>query len=246
MRLGCKHIRFVPHTLCALLAVVVLACSGGVANAGTVSPVFFEIEVESSLGSATHTVMTESGDVEFDPDGPLGPTWSWFDFGIELEDIATLNYATLTVVGDPQIGMSFALTAGEADTTVTITTAQLSFDPFDTSGRASAGIGLTETGGDPVATMTGAGYNGSAYTAFYNDVAWDASPYLPYLETTGSDSIEDDSGSVAFPEAVSSMQVQYSFVLSAGDQANGSTTYIIPEPASFLLLALGGLVLRRR
>jgi MYXO-CTERM domain-containing protein len=58
---------------------------------------------------------------------------------------------------------------------------------------------------------------------------------------------DNTGGWLEIPGAVSSMQVEYSFVLSAGDQASGSSNYaIVPEPAGLALLVVGAALVRRR
>ena len=229
------------------LALVVLLCASSTAWAGEVSTTFFAIEVESSLGSESWSI--DSADVDFDP---VTDTWTWAGAGISLGEVATLNQANLTIVGDPQIALGFALTAGMADTTVTITSAILSFNPLvNPDGAASAGVTLTQTGGDPTATLVGlTGDLGSTYAGYYNIVPPGTvfAEFIPGLttETTISDS-GNTGGWIPIVDTVSSMQAQYSFILSAEDQASGTSNFlIVPEPAGFALLALGGVVLMRR
>jgi hypothetical protein len=228
------------------VAVLLGMSAGGVA--GEISTTFFAIEVQSALGSESWSIA--SADVDFDP---TTDTWSWMDSDIQLGDVATLNQATLVIVGDPQIAMGFALTAGGADTTVTITSAILSFGPFvNPDGAASAGLTLTETGGDPIANLVGlAGDVGSAYAAYYNVPPGTVfAEFVPGLTTDTTISDDGDTGGwVLIADTVANMQAQYSFTLSAEDQASGTSNFlIIPEPAGLALLAFGGIsaLARRR
>ncbi len=223
-----------------LLTLGVLVCVNPVAVAGEVSTTFFAIEVDSALGSESWSIA--SADVDYDP---LTDTWSWEDANISLGDVATLNQANLIIMGDPQIAMGFALTAGAADTTVTITSAVLSFDPLvNPDGAASAGVTLTESGGDPMANLVGlAGNNGSTYAAYYNVAPGTVfAEFVPGLTTGTTISDSDNTGGwVPIGATVSNMMAQYSFTLSAEDQASATSNYlIVPEPAGLLLLALGG------
>jgi MYXO-CTERM domain-containing protein len=215
--------------------------------AGEVSPTFFMIEVESSLGSESWSIA--SADVGYDP---ATETWNWTSSGaIQLGEVARLDQGFLTIVGEPQIAMGFAVTAGEADTTVTITSAVLSFDPLaNPTGAASAGLTLTEVGGNPPAQLTGLGGDmGSAYAAYYNTPP--GTVFAEFVSSLQTGTTVSESGStggwVAIAEPVSSMQAQYSFSLSAGDAASGTSNFlVIPEPAGLVLLVLGAAVVVRR
>jgi MYXO-CTERM domain-containing protein len=230
----------------ALLAVSALFCSSGLATAGELSDTFFRIDVSNAEDSAFFEILSE--DVEYDPE--LGG-WTWSDIGIALGGVATLDQATLTILGDPQITLNFAMTAGSLDTTVAISSAVLSYAPFvNPDGLASAGLTLTESNGD-TATLTGLGGSGNAYVASYNappgTIFAEFVPQLYVSEQYGSASDSGSTGWLPISDTVANMQAQYSFLLTAGDQASGTSVFvIIPEPAGLALLALGGLVIGRR
>jgi len=225
--------------------IALVLCAAAPAMAGTLSATYFHIRAQSTLGDEEWSFLTS--DVPYDP---ATHTWSWMLGGSEpLGSVATLTAANLMIVGDPQIAMGFALSAGEADATITITTATLAFGSMaNPDSIAAAGITLTRSGAPHMATLTGNGYNGSAYTALIDGTPWSESPNLPYIETETSASLSDNTGGwLGVPGVVSSMQVQYSFVLSAGDQASGTSNWMmVPEPTSLALLAIGALFLRRR
>lgn len=239
--------QFSPCFVAVTVTLFLFAATGSAA-AGTVSDVFFRIDVESSLGSEYLEVLTSDPDVHYDP---VLHMWTWRGSGIALGDVAFLNSAGLTVVGDPQMAMDFSLVAGAADTTVTISSAVLSFDPLeDVLGSASAGVTLTQTGGDPTASLIGlAGEHGNAFAALFNGPPGNVfAEFIPELHTQASTSASDDTGGfIPFGQTVTSMQLQYGFTLTAGDSASSTCVYVIPEPASGILLTLiGGLALRRR
>lgn len=230
----------------SFLTLVVLGAVTLTAQAGEVSSTFFAIEVTSDLGSESWSIASE--DVDYNP---ATETWSWNASGIALGDVATLDQAFLTIAGDPQIAMGFALTAGAADTTVTITSAVLSFDPLvNPDGAASAGVTLTEAGGYPPASLVGlAGDLGSAYAAYYNVPPGTVfAEFVPALYTSTTTSGSGNTGGwVLISDTASSMQAQYSFTLSAMDLASGTSNFlIVPEPAALALLAAGALALLRR
>ena len=236
------------HAILIIGAICVCAFGTDAANAGSVSSVFFEIQVNSSLGSASWSINSDDPGVIYNAGTQ---TWSWSDTVIGLGDVAILNQANLTIAGDPQIALGFALTAGAADTTVTITSAVLSFNPLlNPTGAATAGLTLTETGGAANAFLNGlAGDFGHAYAAEYNVPPGTVlGEYVAGLTTTTTTTGSGNTGGfVAIPGTVSSMQATYSFVLSAGDQASGTSNFIIvPEPATLALLGCVLLFARRR
>jgi hypothetical protein len=239
--------RLFPRAWFVALAAALLVVCSATTLAGEVSTTFFTIEVESTLGSESWSIASE--DVDYDP---LTFTWSWNGANIALGNVATLNQANLVIVGDPQIALGFAVTAGVAETTVTITSAVLSFDPLvNPDGAASAGVTLTESGGEPMASLVGlAGELGSAYAAWYNVPPGTVfAEFVPGLATATTISDGGNTGGyVPIADTVVSMQAQYSFTLSAGDQASGSSNFlIVPEPAGLALLGLGGgIALARR
>jgi hypothetical protein len=181
-------------------------------------------------------------------------TWSWSTGLHTLANGAMLNDATLTIVGDPdpspRIGLTFSANAGATDTTFTIRTAVLTFDSPLASAETLAAPSLTLTReGDPhTAWAWGTGGNSGsyAYAAYYNGLM--DYELLPGLTTETSETQSDFTGWNAASGAVSSMNVIYSFELSAGDQVSGSSNYVItPEPASVVaLVVLVGLVSSRR
>ncbi len=240
-------VRITPRILRCLVVAGVFIALCGPAWAGEVSTTFFTVEVESDLGSESWSIA--SADVNFDP---LTNTWTWTGANIGLGDVATLNQAFLTVIGDPQIALGFAITAGAADATVTLTSTVLSFSPlFNPDGAASAGVTLTEGGSNPPANLVGlTGDLGSAYAAYYNVPPGTVfAEFVPSLTTNTTTSDSGNTGGwVLISDTVSSIQSQYSFTLSAGDLASGTSNFlVVPEPAGLALLLIGAMAwLRRR
>ncbi len=228
------------------LAAGAFLLGGATAVGEEISTTFFMIEVESTLGAASWSIA--SAEVDFDQ---LTHTWSWAGPEMQLGEVATLNHASLVVVGDPQIALGFAITAGPADITVTISSALLSFDPLvNPVGAASMGVTLTECGGDPAASLVGlAGDAGSIYAAYHNVPPGSVfAEFVPGLATgTTISGAGSTGGWVPIADTVGSMQALYSFGLSAGDEASSTSNFmIVPEPLSLALLGLGVITLARR
>ncbi len=240
----------IPRVSRALVLGAVLLSISSLAFAGSVSETFFRIDVDNGVESASFEVASDSPFVNYDPGTD---TWSWNSAGqfIDLGNVASLDQANLMVIGDPQISMGFALTAGALDTTVTITSAVLSFTPFgNASGVASTAMTVTDNNANG-AQLTGIGGSGSAYLATYNTPPGTLFSELIGAITVGPGSSgsanQNTGGFVPISGTVSNMVAQYTFVISAGDQASGTSNFVIvPEPASMAMLVVAGLVLCRR
>ncbi len=214
---------------------------------------FFEIEASNSSGSGTWSVSSTDASITFDPN--IGG-YTWFSSGpINIMDgpmlIATLNYAGVTVIEDPQINLFFGVQAGNVDTTFTIRSTELSFPTINSAvGTASAGLALTgATGGHGIATNDG----NDIYLAQYNGLVpggTDFASFHDMLETPPGDTNTDTSdgvGPTPIGVPVSSMSAQFQFTLSAGDILGGTSQYVItPEPSALAGIGLAALALVRR
>jgi hypothetical protein len=157
-------------------------------------------------------------------------------------DIATIYGVEIgiKVAGDPYIDFGFAAHAGLSNTHFSFTSNVLLINPALTNAVASAwaqvipGMYASIVSGDFGSKVYRAEYNGG--TVFADLVS---APVYGYgSEVAPSQSI---------PGQVSSMQVQWGLTVSAGGQASGLSHFdVIPEPASILLLGLGGLSLLRK
>lgn len=168
--------------------------------------------------------------------------------------MATIDSLSVTYIADPAVNLNFAVTAGGANTTFTIQSALLSFPVMNNPvGYASATATLTDINGNG-ASLTGLlGNNNDLYQASVNGSAW---AYLVDSFTAGAYAmaVGQDRRPVTAPNwetipgAVSSMQSMYSFTLSAGDSASGTSHFeiVVPEPATLALLGLGCVALRKR
>lgn len=236
----------------AIAVLAVFAVAGAAAQAGSVSSTFFRIDVDNGVDSASWEVDVTSPFVSYDAGTQ---TWDWNAGGqfVDLGSVATFASGNLQVQGDPRITMGFALTAGDLDTTITITTTVLSFDTLTApTGVASVSMTLTDNGSNGANLVGLGGDAGNAYAAYQNIVPPGAvfAEFVSSLSAApdGSDIGGGDTGGmIPMGGPVSSMQVVMQFVLSAGDQASASSNYVvIPEPAAVVLLGVGGVLLARR
>ncbi|MCA9244224.1 MAG: PEP-CTERM sorting domain-containing protein [Phycisphaerales bacterium] len=223
-----------------------------VASAGF-SENFFEIEASNSSGTGTWHVSSTDASITYDPN--VGG-YTWFSSGpINIMDgptlIATLNYAGVTVIEDPQINLFFGVQAGAVDTTFTVRSTELSFPTIASPvGEASAGLALTgATGGHGIATNDG----NDIYLAQYNGLVpagTDFTSFHSMIETPVGDTNTDVSagiGPTPIGVPVSSMSAQFQFTLSAGDILGGTSTYVItPEPGALACVGLAAIALIRR
>ncbi len=168
-------------------------------------------------------------------------------------ELGRIEQLSMELIGDPAVGVNFAVSAGASDTVFTITSATLVFAPLASSiGYASAAVTVTDLDLNG-ASLTGL-LGGKAYQATFDGGTLFASLIDPVIAPVGGPMNSHDRLPVlptlwqAMPASVSNMQGQFSFALSANDSASGTSYFevIVPEPASLALLGLGALVLRRR
>jgi hypothetical protein len=198
------------------------------------------VTANSSVGSATHSwdLPSASGQLVWSLD-------SKYDFLATTGGlIGSLNQAVVTLEGDPSVGLSFAVSAGNAATTFTITTASVSF-PGMTGAQGFASAGVTLTDGNPLpgngASLSLTKNHTGLYQATYNGGTTFAELLGPLsIATKGSVSASTDSGLQAIGGTVTDIQASYSFMLSANDRASGTSQFeVVPEPSVFALILVG-------
>lgn len=168
---------------------------------------------------------------------------------------------SIEYIADPIVNLNFSVAAGNSTTTFMIGSALLTFPTINSaSGRASAAFTVTDLLGDG-ATLTGLTglTNNSGYTSAVNGVAGPVMvgarftdllsvPILAAPLNSATDSEQSPgAGYTPIAGSVSSISSWIKFSLTANDLASGTTFFeVVPEPASLVLLALGGLLIRRR
>ncbi|MGD9721088.1 MAG: hypothetical protein AB7O59_03420 [Pirellulales bacterium] len=158
--------------------------------------------------------------------------------------LATIHAFGVELDGDPGVSLGFFVTAGAAPTQMTITSSTVTFDPiFNPLAFATAAITVTDLNGNG-ASASGLFPGTAAYQAVYNGSTVFANLVSPVM--AGADS--SATGSERFPAlgmttivgAVSSIQSQFDFMLSAFDSASGTSRFFVtPEPTGLALAGLG-------
>ena len=218
----------------------------------TLGPTFFTITATNASGSGSFTLASNDPSITYDN---INDFYQWSGSGIAImsgpNQIALLESAVIGAQGDPQLSMSFDVVAGSTDTTFSISSTTLSFGPFlNPQVAASNGVTLTDrTLPGNGATLAGNNFIGDVVTLDAN-----GGPFLSGISgvtvvppnNSNSGSVTTG-GLVGVAGSVFSMAMHYDFVLSAGDAMSPTGIYVFtPEPATLSLLALGGLLIRRR
>lgn len=245
--------------LLSLAGVALLAASS---HAGVIAQI--EIIAENDQGTATWTrTVQPSLDGSFSWTSPTGGPLA---DGV-LSNGVQIFGAGLGWIHDPVVTSSFNMSAGLSNTTITVNSAILSFDPI-VNGAAVANASITVTDSATFGTagqlwIQGLQGNNSAFAARVRsgnladplNLPTDLFALVPGSSSqifTGS-THTFTGASASFPAfdlvpgTVTEIRSQFRFTLSAGDRAAGTSYFeIIPAPGSAGVLALGGLMAARR
>lgn len=253
-------------TACGVVGLaLVLTAVSGTALGSVSGPYVLEMAVSNAAGTETCQYNVPIGMLRTDDEEPGMHSWSLpteivltsTQSGVEL---ATVKGLSVEYWDDPQVRLNFNVIAGAADTSFTINSSKVAIGLTNPYAYASASVTLTDGIAGGGATLTGQYAGGMMYEARYNDGASKYTNLLvcnPLTAPANFTSTLSDRypGPVSSTDrtviggSVTNAQAQVSFLLSAGDQANGTSRFDVsatPEPATLALLALGGLVMRSR
>lgn len=240
----------------AVSTIVGVATMAAASTISLASTTVFTITASNGADSASFNVTLDMGTVfgdffMFNLTTPVS-----LDFGGTT--LGTITAATIQMGGDPFnpgssdrfIGFSFAVEAGASDTTFNLESTLLTVPTITGAlGFATAGITVTDSNfnGASITPLSGSKF----YEATYNGGSSFANLIGGPLSATaglGDNAAEDSaSGFTAVGADVDSISIAYRFLLSAGDQASGTSEFIVtPAPAGLAAMGMLGLFASRR
>ncbi len=207
------------------------------------------VTATSSLGTAQFVVRLQ--------DGTYNPSTGDFSYSssstVQLMDdssgrlIGTLTGLSVGFIGDPQISIGFSVQSGAAPTSFTIASGLNVFASIlNPAASGVASMTLTDNNSNG-ATLTGDVAPGFSYGARFNG----GNTYLNRVAdlVAGPGQTVNDTGFLTgvVLGSVTDQSALYSFTLSGGDTASGTSVYtVVPAPAAGALILLSGLSLARR
>lgn len=243
---------------------IFLLCAAGAASPAALGQFLanpLTITVSNALGSTTTVITAADGDSI-----PGGFLWSGGE--IELRDdvtndlLATFSQGSVrafdsALVPDfpTQVAFGYNITAIGGDTTVTIETGEWQITPPDDQiVRATSSIALTDLLDDG-ASVVGNFSDGSIYQSSVNETLLTSSLHSSLTVAAGgaapvTETLTDPLSGIPVGLAnepfepiggsISSISARVSFVLSEGDNVNGTTAFfVVPTPAAASLVLAG-------
>ncbi len=248
--------------------VVVSAAALCVAAAGasaSVSQVCFSVRATAIVGGQTQTATFEvdSGQMYYDE---ASQTYGWdLQSPFELRSaqgtvLGTLVGGNVRAIEDPVVAVNFSVQSGAVMTSFDVTSTLVGFAALNAAqglatgtlvadDRNGNGVTISPLGIFPGNGMYVAKYNNSGLPFQDLDGLTFASLFRtgPYSNPVGLN-LNDGTGPFQpIPGLVSNIQGGFSFSLTAGDIASGTSTFFVtPAPGAAALFGLAGLAVSRR
>jgi len=240
------------------LAVVLMVCAQASAGTGVLESTTI-IEVSATSGGYTDSfyMVWPVSSFEDQLTWALENPWTLSDGGV---DIASIEDLSVSFQADPAVDLGFQVRNSSLTQPVQFhcwTTTLIFEGAPNAQAVATASMTATQGVGSPSGvSVTGLlGDDDKCYQARYstNEIV---NTKTVFAELVPSQSFTVGGGwgetlpAIGYADlgtTVYMIESEFKFVLSAGDQASGTSYFeIVPEPATLLLLAAGGLVAGRR
>jgi hypothetical protein len=163
--------------------------------------------------------------------------------------LATIDSIGVQLDGDPAVALNFAVTAGSSAALISIVSSTVTFDPLlNADAFATASLTLTDNNGN--GAYANGLLGGKSYEARFNGGTLFAGLLTPLMVGANATNTASDrfpvAGTQIIPGLTSSIQSQFSFLLSPRDSASGTSrfqvnipTNNVPEPSTYVLAMLG-------
>ena len=243
-------------------AALFLAASGASAS---VSEVCFAVRATALVGGIEQSALftVASSEMYYDE---VSQTYGWdLQSPFELRStqgtvLGTLQGGMVRAIEDPVVSVNFSVQSGAIQTSFQVVSTLLGFATLNSAqGLATGTLVADDRNGDGVTVAPLGVFPGnSIYVAKYNNSGLpfqdlDGTTFAglfttgPYSNPVGFNLADGTGPFQAIPGTVSNIQGGFSFSLSAGDIASGTSTFFVtPAPGAAGLLGLAALVATRR
>ena len=245
------------------IGIAALVAAAGSAHAGLSTNIIEISYLDTVSGEVTMWYATEdqglwnNGRYTFAYGGDSDPQ-NWLAITNSVGDeVFRIGSASVEYDVDPVVNVNFNVQASASNGIFSINSSLNTFATINSAiGSASAAVTVTDTNFDG-ATLASSGDRGQGWSAYYNGGS-PASGSV-FADLLGSNVVAAPLSTQSASEnylgggfhpvggSVFDMSAQWTFTLTAGDLASGTSTYeIVPAPASLAMLGLGLAATRRR